>query len=367
MLKREIEIAKRQIKTERLQMSLGEIASMYEARELDILPEFQRLFRWSVKKKSDFVESILVGIPVPPAFVYENQDGTWELIDGLQRISTVLEFMGVLRDPDTGEYQNSRLTAAKYLKSLKDVVWKDTGAAGEKTLDKPLQLFFRRARLDLQVLKYPSDPETKFDLFQRLNRGGAYANEQEVRSCSMVMADPTFMRRVKELAALVEFQEIFKINENQRLNQYDVELAVRAIVHSYVEYDGRSNVQEFLDTAILDVIQDSDHDEVFNCLKWVVQTLHSEFGDQALIPPEGSEIKRRFSLRALEAIVAGIACNQVAIMALSDDGAFVKQKVADFWEQEETVDMSSSGLRGTNRLSRTIPFGEDWFDPNGGN
>jgi uncharacterized protein with ParB-like and HNH nuclease domain len=43
----------------------------------------------SAERKSGFVESILIGIPVPPVFVYENEDGTWELIDGQQRISTV--------------------------------------------------------------------------------------------------------------------------------------------------------------------------------------------------------------------------------------------------------------------------------------
>ena len=43
--------------------------------------------------------------------------------------------------------------------------------------------------MDFQILEHPSDPKTKFDLFQRLNRGGAYANEQEVRTCSMVLAN----------------------------------------------------------------------------------------------------------------------------------------------------------------------------------
>lgn len=365
MLKREIEAAKRQIKTETIQMSLGEISSMYEAGELDILPEFQRLFRWSLKKKTDFVESIFVGIPVPPAFVYENEDGTWELIDGLQRVSTILEFMGVLKDVDTGRFRRSKLTSAKYLKSLDNVVWKDVGSDDEDPLDKSLQLFFRRARLDLQVLKYPSDPDTKYDLFQRLNRGGAYANEQEVRSCSIVMADPEFMGRIRNLAAMDEFQTIFRITEDQRLRQYDVELAVRTIVHSYVEYDGKSDVQEFLDTAILDVIKSFDHQEVFDCIAWVIQSLHQIFGDDALIPPVGSSLKRRFSFRALEAIVAGIAANYQEIRSLKESDEFIRNRVLEFWKQDETIEMSSSGLRGTIRLGRTVPFGEEWFAPHG--
>jgi len=88
----------------------------------------------------------------------------------LQRISTVLEFMGVLKDPDTGETRRSKLLGTKYLPSLNGVVWQAKGD-GEETLDKALQLFFRRHRIDFQILKHPSDPKTKFDLFQRLNRG----------------------------------------------------------------------------------------------------------------------------------------------------------------------------------------------------
>ena len=191
MLKNEIDEAKRSVSTDTVQITIGEVTNMYANAELNILPDFQRLFRWSDDRKSNFVESILIGIPIPPAFVYENENGTWELIDGLQRISTVLEFMGVLKDPDTGKIRRSKLLGTKYLPSLNGIVWL-AQEEGEETLDKALQLFFRRHRIDLQILKHPSDPKTKFDLFQRLNRGGAYANEQEVRTCSMVLADVDF-------------------------------------------------------------------------------------------------------------------------------------------------------------------------------
>ena len=112
---------------------------MYSSGELNILPDFQRLFRWTNERKSNFVESILVGIPVPPVFAYENEDGTWELIDGLQRTSTLLEFMGLLKDVETGQLLRSKLQATKYLASLNNVVWeKEEG--DEVQLDKALQL-----------------------------------------------------------------------------------------------------------------------------------------------------------------------------------------------------------------------------------
>ena len=164
MLKDQIEVAKRSVNTDTVQITVGEVATMYKDQELDIIPDFQRLFRWSIDKKSSFIESILIGIPIPSVFVYENEDGTWELIDGLQRISTILEFMGVLKDPDTGVAKRSVLASTKYLKALGGIAWTAEGH-DEKPLGRPFQLFFRRHRIDFQILKHPSDPSTKYDLF----------------------------------------------------------------------------------------------------------------------------------------------------------------------------------------------------------
>jgi hypothetical protein len=365
LLKQEIEQAKRTVTTDTVQITIGEMTNMYDAQELNILPEFQRLFRWSPDKKSGFIESILIGIPVPPIFVFEKEDGTWELIDGLQRISSILEFMGVLRDVSTGEPRRSALTRTKYLPSLENVVWNSANDA-EKTLDKPLQLFFRRARLDFQILKHPSDPKTKFDLFQRLNRGGQYATEQEVRTCSMVLADSEFTRAVREFAETKEFLEMFSISQDQRENQTHVEYVVRLIVHSWQDLPSGMDVQDFLNHGILEIIERGKHFEVLNTVRQIVDLLQKALGEKALIPPEerADGIAQRFSLRALEGIAVGLARNADEISKLDDAPAFVRERVKTFWTRQEVVDMSASGLRGTVRIKRSVPFGQWWFDPN---
>ena len=365
MLREEIEAAKRNVNTDTVQMTLGEVANMYTSSELNILPEFQRLFRWSSDRKSNFIESILIGIPVPPIFVFEKDDATWELIDGLQRISTVLEFMGVLRDPDTGEAKRSVLIRTKYLPSLDGVTWQ-ADQQDERTLDKVLQLFFRRARLDFHILKHPSDPKTKFDLFQRLNRGGAYATEQEVRTCSMVLADPDFTRRIRQFAGNENFRRMFRVSDDQRKSQKDIEYVVRLVVHTEVNFGRGMDVQEFLNHSILDVISGGNHNNTLDTLEWVVETLNRVLGENSLIPPEerAEGIAARFSLRALEGIAVGIARNRDAISSLDDPDSFVREKVDLFWQQEQVVEMSATGLRGTVRIQRSVPFGEEWFNPN---
>src|ERR1700674_2198725 len=116
MLEKEIDDAKRLVRTDAYQMSVGELVNMYRDGELIINPDFQRLFRWELGQNSKLIESLLLGIPLPSIFVFERADATWELIDGLQRISTLLEFMGQLKDPSTGHLKPpTALVATKYL------------------------------------------------------------------------------------------------------------------------------------------------------------------------------------------------------------------------------------------------------------
>ena len=73
--------------------SFGELLNLHRAREIIIQPEYQRLFRWSNAQRSRLIESILMGLPIPPIFFIENDDGILELIDGLQRTSSAIQFL----------------------------------------------------------------------------------------------------------------------------------------------------------------------------------------------------------------------------------------------------------------------------------
>lgn len=74
--------------------SVREIVRMYEAEELSIAPSYQRKYRWPKTVASTFVESVFLGLPIPPIFVATNADFQWEVVDGLQRISTLIHFLG---------------------------------------------------------------------------------------------------------------------------------------------------------------------------------------------------------------------------------------------------------------------------------
>src|ERR1700685_2794267 len=86
----------KQIQTSSLDLSFNELLDMYSNDELQIDPNYQRSFRWSPGKESRFIESLLLGMPIPPLFVIELDDAKYELIDGLQRLSTYIHFRGNL-------------------------------------------------------------------------------------------------------------------------------------------------------------------------------------------------------------------------------------------------------------------------------
>src|SRR6201986_3315550 len=98
-LKHDVDSRRREISSENLSMSVGEMVNLYKDGELNIHPEFQRVFRWTDEQKSRPIDSLLPGIPRPPIDVAVNYHGVWEVIYGVQRLSTIFEFMGQLHGP----------------------------------------------------------------------------------------------------------------------------------------------------------------------------------------------------------------------------------------------------------------------------
>ncbi|PJI74411.1 DUF262 domain-containing protein [Pseudomonas asiatica] len=370
MLATEIENAQRNVRTDAYQMSVGEIVSMYEEGEITIAPEFQRLFRWGIGQKSKLIESLLLGIPLPSIFVFETEDGTWELIDGLQRISTILEFMGRLRGPDGNLLPPSILEATKYLPSLYNAVWENTQlvdvpAEDQAPLDRAQQLSIRRGRLGVEILKRPSDDQTKYDLFQRLNAGGTLANAQELRNCVMLMINQNYFRAIKMAAEAVAFRDVVAVTDDQAEKQRHMEMAVRFLVHTKVPYDGRLDVEEYIDEGVVALSEAGDHADAVALIDGTFTLLAQVAGGNALRRFQHGGHQGKVGLVGLEGIAVGIAKNLQAIMALGQDAAleFVRVRIEQFWAAPQIAQFSSPGLRGTIRIQRTVPFGEAWFRP----
>ncbi len=371
MLNEEIEKAQRHVRTDAYQMSVGEIVGMYDSDELVVDPEFQRLFRWTIGQKSKLIESLLLGIPLPSIFVFEREDGTWELVDGLQRLSTIIEFMGRLRDPEGGLLPPSVLEATKYLPSLHNSVWEKSDVITEipvkeqRPIDKTQQLAIRRGRIGVEILKRPSDENTKYDLFQRLNAGGTQANAQELRNCIMLMVNAPYFRSIKSCAEKEAFKRVMAVSEEQTERQRHIELLTRFLVHVNVPYDGILDVEEYIDEGIVKLARAGKRTLATKLIDSTFALLDEVAAGDALRRYQEGDFVGKAGLVGLEGIAVGVGKNIDAILALGKTKAkkFVEKQIKSFWAQTENATFTSPGLRGTIRIQRTVPFGEKWFKP----
>ncbi|MGD1939779.1 MAG: DUF262 domain-containing protein [Leptolyngbyaceae cyanobacterium] len=195
----EVNEKRREIRTDDYAMSISEWASLYENKEIDIHPEFQRFYRWDIAQKTNLIESILLGIPIPPIFVSQRKDGIWDVVDGLQRLSTIYQFMGILKDENSNNIAPLTLTGTKYLPSLEGMKWNDPDDK-ENSLGQDLRLIIKRSKISVSIVLKESDETAKYDLFQRLNTGGSALSPQEVRNCILVMLNKNFYAWLKRLA-----------------------------------------------------------------------------------------------------------------------------------------------------------------------
>lgn len=227
-LEAEISKARLEISADTISMSISELTNLYREGVLRIRPEFQRLFRWDTEQKSRLIESVLLGIPLPSLFVSQTQSGIWELVDGLQRVSTLLELQGLLMDEDGSIRPPLVLSRTKFLPSLENHCWQP--ADGVSSLSEAQKLDIRLARLDLKVIKRSSDEKAKFDLFQRLNSFGSSLTSQEIRTAIIAGISSDCLAWVLSLAQRQSFQTCLSLSERLIEEQYDVELALRFLM-----------------------------------------------------------------------------------------------------------------------------------------
>lgn len=307
----------RKINTTEYKMSIGEIINLYKDKEVVIDPDFQRIFRWGLLQKSKLIESILIGIPLPSFFVQQREDGVWDVIDGLQRLSTILEFTGELLVD--GETSNElTLKETELLPDLKEKKY--------NSFSKETKLIFKRFPLNLVILKKESDPEAKYELFDRLN-SGSKVNEQEIRQAVYRHKNKQGIELIEYLSSNQNFQDLISISGRRLRESFDKELVLRFFAFSHCpdkfkEYG--SSVKTFLDKYLVNDFDESKLEEYktkfisFFSLLSGIETNKSIF-----------HRKNGFSVAKYEAIILGLSYNQNPLSGIEE----IKEKVATFEEE----------------------------------
>lgn len=363
-LQKEIDKVRGEIRTDGYSVSIGEWLSIYEKNELDIHPEFQRFFRWSPKQKSRLIESIFLGIPIPQVFVAQRPDGVWDVVDGLQRLSTLFEFAGILKDEDGKVVAPLTLEKTKYLPSLEGKRWQND-AKPDESLTSAQRLLIKRSKIDVSIILKESDESSKYELFQRLNTGGSQLSDQELRNSIVVMLNKDFYRWMKTLSENSDFRECVALSDRAMDESYDMELVLRFLVFRTAPPSALTNLGDlgdFLTEKAAEMAGDKafDRQEEAAAFTTTFRALREVLGDDAFRRYDQSR-KRfvgGFSVSAYEAVALGLGYNYKKAEAIKSS---VSAKVKSIWSDSEFYNNSGSGVRASSRVPKIVPYGRKLF------
>ncbi|MBN2080702.1 DUF262 domain-containing protein [bacterium] len=367
----EQEVAQRagEIYTDSYPISIGEVISIYKDEELEIHPSFQRFFRWDAEQKSKFIESLLLGIPIPPIFVSQQQSGVWDVVDGVQRLSTIFEFVGILKDENGQLKPPLVLLPTRYLPNLGGVIW-ETQENDEHTTALPsgLRIDFKRKKLDFNIIKKESDQAAKYDLFQRINSLGSRLSDQEIRNCLLIMVNKDFYEWFATLAENDYFKQCTAIL-NDRLTQerFDMDLAARFIAFSIVDFNtltGSFDVNDTVSDTMTDLASTpKEWDSARAVFEKCFQIIHD--ADPEYNFRRYEQEKDRYVgpllVSAYECVAIGLARALSVNPQLSRDIIIerIRSLVKQMWDAADFRDNIGAGVRASTRIPRITEFGKN--------
>ncbi|PEY23108.1 hypothetical protein CN340_19805 [Bacillus anthracis] len=356
---------RRNIHTQQYDMSVGELINLYRDGELFLNPVFQRFYRWSDIQKAKLIESILMGIPIPPIYVSQREDGKWEVIDGLQRLSTILNFVGLLKDKDGQIQEPFELLGTEDIPELEGIKW-DGDPEDEKKFTSTQRIDFKRSPLTIVIIKKISDFNAKYDLFQRLNTGGTTLSDQEVRNCLLIMEDETFFEYIDRLSNYPAFLDSISLSDKSLSEQENIELVLKYFIFKNVdvaEIKEHNDLNSLITSKAIEFCNPTTFDREYEekLFMHTFDLINSTMGDTAFkkYNPSKEKASGGFLISGFEAIAIGIGYNLQEEKLISE--SLIEVKCQEIWAHDDFRVVSGSGSNAKRRLPVLIPLGKSFF------
>ena len=155
--------------------------------EIDLSPDFQREFVWSdIRRRSRLIESLLLRIPLPVFYLAQDESGMYQVVDGVQRLTVLRDFLG----------NKFRLRDLEYLKDCNGKWFSNKSRPAEESLDRVYVRRIEQTMLSFNVIDPQTPSKVKYDIFRRLNTGGKELNRQEIRNCFESPKTRDFIRKL---------------------------------------------------------------------------------------------------------------------------------------------------------------------------
>lgn len=349
-------------KTDSYTMTIGELMNMYSNKELVVNPIYQREFRWSAEQKSKFIESILLELPLPSIFIFQDRK-FWEVIDGLQRLSTIMQFVGLLKDGNFEFIKTFKIDNVKKIQAINGLGWDD--------FDEDTQFAFRKIKIDIKIIKDSSKEKSKakFELFQRLNQRPSVLSGQEYRNALLIMYDEKIYNWLKKLSDDENFKICISGLEDRWIKeQYDKELILRLFVFPlYALKSKYKKIDDYLDNSIfydenslISKIADNsfDLDLQGKCFKKTFQLLSLAKGPN--IFKSINTLKGQQFLESLfEAIAIGLYFNIEQYN--ENDISYLIGKIDNLDNEEDFRNAKGTGTNTEIRIRKLVPFSKNYF------
>ncbi|MBB5859017.1 DUF262 domain-containing protein [Xanthomonas arboricola] len=287
------------IRVEPKMFSLRNILDMIDEGEIDLAPDFQRLSVWSPKQKSRLIESVLLRIPLPAFYFASDAEGKLQVVDGVQRLSTIHEFVRSERSFKLVDLEYlSKEVGIKRFFDIKGTVW-------AKRIN------------GTQIIANVIDPQTptpvKFDIFKRINTGGTPLNSQEIRHC---MSKAPSRSLLKQITSTQDFQIATGYSLVGNVRMADREMALRVLAFSMFGVDRYyrvSGLDEFLNdaSAYLDNVAGADYIKSFEYhFNRAMSVAYDIFGEYAFRKwPLGEERRYPINRAIFEAVGTTLVMN----------------------------------------------------------
>ncbi|MEZ8190411.1 DUF262 domain-containing protein [Vibrio sp. 10N.286.46.A8] len=349
----QIESASHTVRTDGYSMSIGELVNLYRDGDLILDPAYQRLFRWEDHQKTKLIESILIGIPIPELFVAQNEDHTWNIVDGVQRLSTIFQLFGVLEGHDP-----LVLDTCNYIPALEGQTW--------DTLPMSTQRLIRRSKLSVSIILSQSSTEAPYELFQRLNTGGSHLTAQEVRNCVILMIDASFFDILNDLKNFPEFLSCISLKEDDLEKEEHMELILRTFIGytnkvNYSSYGSINKIvlDDFIDKETVRLIEVADREAFINDFKATFILLDRLLSDSSFKKFDGTRFRGSFNVSVYEMLTIGISKNISSLEEKCDDE--ICQLIKDIYSEQAVTDSFRRGVRAIKRYKDINQFTIEYF------
>lgn len=336
-----------EVRTDTFDLSFGEIVNLHNNHELIIQPEYQRLFRWSLQQKSHLIESILLELPIPQVFVIENQNGVLELIDGLQRVSTVLQFM----DAKSIDEEDLILDGCTLIPELN----------GVKFLDLPLslRLLLKRSPIRTVVIKKQSKGFLRYEMFKRLNTGGANLAPQEIRNCSARMVGDEGIKFYNFLVELSGFEAFVNCTDSLPQPEKDKkgteELILRFLAIKNAPELFKGSVRDWLDTYMESVLlgqRPIDYEKERAVFKEVFAMAYEKLGETAFLRYRGENPIGSLPPAYFEAISMGLY--KTLASTKGKEPVALRSAITALVKSEEFRDVTGPGANSQEKFKKRV-------------